>query len=307
MPILDLSEIQVSLSSARVVGRITAGAGAPEELTGAQITPLLSLASTTDKGLAPASGGGTTNFLRADLTWAAPPGGGATTLTGDVTGSGTGSFATTLATVNSNTGTFGGASTVPQISVNGKGLITGVAAVAIGNAGTATALQTARTISITGKATSAGGAFDGTGNLALNVTALTVDGAITPTSVASTGAVTSSGTGGVGYATGAGGAVTQATNKSTAVTLNKTTGEITMNGAALAAGAVVTFVFNNSTLVAGDMIVTSHHSGGTVGPYLINARVTGAGAGSVAVRNTSAGSLSEAIVIKFAVIKAANS
>lgn len=107
-----------------------------------------------------------------------------------------------------------------------------------------------------------------------------------------------------GYATGAGGTVSQNANKSTAVTLNKLTGEITMNAAALAAGAIATFVLNNSTVAAGDMIVVSHHSGGTVGPYLINGRVTGAGAASIAVRNTSAGSLSEAIVIKFAVIKA---
>jgi hypothetical protein len=106
-----------------------------------------------------------------------------------------------------------------------------------------------------------------------------------------------------GYATGAGGVVTQATNKATAVTLNKLTGEITMSAGALAAGAIATFVLNNSTVAAGDMIVTSHHSGGTVGPYLINGRVTGAGTASVAVRNTSAASLSEAIVIKFAVIR----
>lgn len=109
----------------------------------------------------------------------------------------------------------------------------------------------------------------------------------------------------IGYGgTGAGGTVTQATSKATAVTLNKLTGEITMNAAALAAATVVTFVFNNSTVAAGDMIVTSHHSGGTIGVYLINARATGAGAASIAVRNTGASSLSEAIVIKFAVIKA---
>ncbi len=109
-----------------------------------------------------------------------------------------------------------------------------------------------------------------------------------------------------GYATGNGGTITQATNKSTAVTLNKPTGEITMNAAALAAGAIATFVLNNSALVAGDMIATAHHSGGTIGPYLINARGTGAGVASISVRNTSAGSLSEAIVVKFAQIKAVN-
>ena len=79
-----------------------------------------------------------------------------------------------------------------------------------------------------------------------------------------------------------------------------------MNAAALAAGAIATFVLNNSTVSAGDQLVTSHHSGGTVGPYLINGRVTGNGACSIAVRNTSAGSLSEAVVIKFSVIKAVN-
>jgi len=108
-----------------------------------------------------------------------------------------------------------------------------------------------------------------------------------------------------GYSTGAGGTVTQATSKATAVTLNKLTGEITLNAAALAAATVVTFVLNNSTAAAGDMLLVSHHSGGTVGPYLLNGRVTGAGVCSVSVRNTSAGSLSEAIVVKFAVIKAA--
>lgn len=107
-----------------------------------------------------------------------------------------------------------------------------------------------------------------------------------------------------GYSAGAGGTVAQSGNKSSAVTLNKLTGEITMVNAALAAGAIATFVLNNSALAAGDQLITSHHSGGTVGPYLINGRVTGAGAASIAVRNTSAGSLSEAIVIKFSVIKA---
>jgi hypothetical protein len=93
-------------------------------------------------------------------------GSGITALTGDGTASGTGSVAFTLATVNVNVGTFGSASTIPQITTNGKGLITGVASVTItptaigapttsgtgasgtwgigitGNAGTATALAT---------------------------------------------------------------------------------------------------------------------------------------------------------------------
>jgi hypothetical protein len=107
-----------------------------------------------------------------------------------------------------------------------------------------------------------------------------------------------------GYSTGAGGTVTQATSKSTAVTLNKLTGEITMNAAQLAAATIVTFTLNNNTLVAGDQIICSHHATGTFGAYTVNARVTGSGAASIAVRNNGAAALSEAIVIKFSVIKA---
>ncbi len=109
----------------------------------------------------------------------------------------------------------------------------------------------------------------------------------------------------LGYVVGEGGAVTQATNKATAVTLNKLTGLITLNAAALAAGAIVTFTLNNSTLAATDMLVVNHQSAGTVGPYLITPRVTGAGGATITIRNTSAASLAEAIVIKFAVIRSA--
>ncbi len=77
-----------------------------------------------------------------------------------------------------------------------------------------------------------------------------------------------------------------------------------MNAAALAAGTVVTFTLNNSTLAAGDMLVANHHSGGTVGPYLITPRVTGAGVATISIRNNSIASLSEAIVIKFLAVKA---
>lgn len=50
-------------------------------------------------------------------------------LTGDITTSG--GVSTTLATVNSNTGSFGGASSVPNFTVNGKGLITAAGATAV--------------------------------------------------------------------------------------------------------------------------------------------------------------------------------
>lgn len=106
-----------------------------------------------------------------------------------------------------------------------------------------------------------------------------------------------------GYITGEGGTVTQATSKATAVTLNKKCGQITMHNASLAADTTVTFVLTNSTIAATDLLVLNHVSGGTAGAYLLNAQ-SAAGSVSINVRNVTAGSLSEAIVIGFAVIKA---
>ena len=58
-------------------------------------------------------------------------GSGITALTGDGTASGTGSVPLTLATVNSSPGTYGDATHVAQVAVNGKGLSTAVSSVAI--------------------------------------------------------------------------------------------------------------------------------------------------------------------------------
>jgi len=76
----------MSMNTARILGRLTAGVGAVEELTGTQVTSMLDLFSTTTavKGVVPGSAGvGSTFFLRADGVWAVPPGsgsGGYTTL-----------------------------------------------------------------------------------------------------------------------------------------------------------------------------------------------------------------------------------
>jgi len=64
------------VATSTIQGRVTAGTGNIETLTGTQATTLIDTFTSTLKGLAPASGGGTANFLRADGTWAAPGGGG---------------------------------------------------------------------------------------------------------------------------------------------------------------------------------------------------------------------------------------
>lgn len=147
----------------------------------------------------------------------------------------------------------------------------------------------------------------GTGNPVLQTSpTLTtpVIGVATGTSLAATGLIKSSSpTAGIGYATGAGGAQTQLTNKSTTVASNTATTLITMDGAALNAGVIVSFTFTNTAVAATDHILINHESGGTVGSYTF-AATPGAGTSTIFVRNATAGNLSEAIVIRVTIIKA---
>ena len=131
-------------------------------------------------------------------------------------------------------------------------------------------------------------------------------GAIIPTSVAATGAITSSGAA-VGYATGAGGAVTQLTSKSTAVTMNKPTGQITTINSALAAATSIAFTLTNSFITATDVVVVNIKSGAaSTIAYQATVQAVAAGSCVIALRNVSAGALSEAVVLQFAVIKGVN-
>lgn len=107
----------------------------------------------------------------------------------------------------------------------------------------------------------------------------------------------------LGYAAAAQGSVTQATSKSTAVTLNKSAGVITMNNAALAATTSVNFTLNNSTISAKDtVILTLANSGATAGAYTAIVSALSTGVATITVRNITSGSLSEAIVLNFCII-----
>lgn len=123
--------------------------------------------------------------------------------------------------------------------------------------------------------------------------------------LASTGKIRSSG-GGIGYTTGAGGTVTQITSKATGVTLSKLSGNITTHNAALAAATLVSFVLTNTFIEATDMLLVQHVSGGTLCSYHVSANCA-AGSATISIRNDTAGSLSEALVLKFILIKAVTS
>ena len=126
-----------------------------------------------------------------------------------------------------------------------------------------------------------------------------VIGAATGTSLTATGLIKSTGTAGVGYATGAGGAVVQGTSRTTGVTLDKTTGAITLFSAAGTTTAT-TFTVTNSTVAATDVIILNQKSG----TDLYDLMVTAVAAGSFNITfRTTGGTTTETPVFNFAVIK----
>ena len=110
----------------------------------------------------------------------------------------------------------------------------------------------------------------------------------------------------IGYAAAAQGAVTQATSKSTAVTLDKSMGRITMNNASLATATNATFTLNNSLISASDTVILTISGGqATAGSYNAFANALTTGSVSITLRNISGGTLSESVVINFCVIHGA--
>lgn len=110
-----------------------------------------------------------------------------------------------------------------------------------------------------------------------------------------------------GYTAGAGGTVTQLTSKATGVTLNKLSGAITTHNAALAAAAEVKFTVTNNTVAITDVPIVAIRSGGTSGAYDCTVGAVANGSFDIVLANKSAGSLSQAVVINFAIIKGAAS
>jgi len=109
----------------------------------------------------------------------------------------------------------------------------------------------------------------------------------------------------IGYTAAAQGTVTQATSKSTGVTLNKSAGRITMSGVALNANTAATFTLTNSLISANDAIIVNVSGGGTAAAYTTYISSMAAGSADITLRNMTGGNLSEAVVINFAIIHGA--
>jgi hypothetical protein len=140
-------------------------------------------------------------------------------------------------------------------------------------------------------------------NITANVTTFPANVAAANVVVSGTGGVFLVDGGTMGYGAGAGGTVSQTGNKSSGVTLNKPAGEITMQNTALGADATVQFTLTNSAIGARDVLLMNIVGGVATGAaYNLDANCS-AGSAVVSVRNITGGSLSEAIVLRFVVIK----
>jgi hypothetical protein len=112
---------------------------------------------------------------------------------------------------------------------------------------------------------------------------------------------------GLGFYTGAGGTVLQLSTKATAFELNKMCGQITTAADGLAHATTVSATWTNSKIAATDVVIINHKSGGTIGAYVFNVSC-GAGTATLYIRNNqTSGTLSDAIVLSFVVIKGVTS
>jgi hypothetical protein len=115
-----------NLAANSIIGNNTGSPATPIALTVTQATAMLNTFTSSLKGLAPASGGGTTNFLRADGTWAAPGGGGGGITSLNALTGATQTFATGTTGTNFNISSAGTTHTfnIPDASASARGLVT---------------------------------------------------------------------------------------------------------------------------------------------------------------------------------------
>lgn len=110
---------------------------------------------------------------------------------------------------------------------------------------------------------------------------------------------------GIGYNTGAGAAITQATSRSTPVTINAVSGTITGNATSLVALTSATFTVNNTSVAIGDVIILSVQSGPTTSGTKVDVSRVAANAFDITIYNANTITADVgAPLINFAVIKA---
>jgi hypothetical protein len=307
-----------SISSSKVVGSVTAAAGlltgatlnstvvtssltSVGTLTGLTVTGSITANTNTNNqsyttngtGSVTITSGATGNINNMNIGGTTAAQGNFTTLAASSTVSGLG-FSTYLASPPAIGGTAAAAGTFTALTGTS---LTATGTIAINTTSNNQSYTTSGTATIT--MTSGGtGYID---NIAIGFTTASTGKF---TTLVGTTSVLTSGTGGIGYSTGAGGSVVQGTSRTTSVTLNKPTGQITMISGSIPANTTQSFVLTNSCISSTDIVHVQHISAGTLGLYSITA-APGNGSATIYLRNnTGSATPTEAPQLQFVVVKA---
>lgn len=217
----------------------------------------------------------------------------ATTVTGalSVTGAGTVTSASASALTVGPSG-----ATNPTLKVDGS-----TASAATGLQVKSAAAAAGLALSVISSGTNENLTLDAKGSGTITLGGTSTGNIVATRAIAGALGITSAGaTAGIGYATGAGGAVTQITSRTTGVTINKVSGAITLVSAA-GSTTPASFTVTNSAVAATDVVLVSQKSG--TDKYDVSVSAVGAGSFEITF-NTKSGTTTESPVFNFVVIKA---
>lgn len=110
----------------------------------------------------------------------------------------------------------------------------------------------------------------------------------------------------IGYGNGAGGSVTQATSRTTGVTLGAACGQITLFSTTTLANTFASFTVTNAAVTATSVVITNFSSGATADRYGLLVTAVADGSFRVQIHNIVAVGVAEAPVVNFAILSAVN-
>jgi hypothetical protein len=111
-------------------------------------------------------------------------------------------------------------------------------------------------------------------------------------------------TGPMGFVSNAGSIVTQGTSKANTVVMSKVCGQIVTHNASLTANTSVGFRFQNAYVSSTDVLILNIANGATAASYRVQVEAMEAGNANIRLYNVGGGTLSEAITLNYALIKA---